>query len=309
MPDIKEVLIEFNPWWKGITPEIGYKERLIYKKIQHYMKYKQIIALTGLRRTGKTTLLLKCIIDAISSGFEAKNILYFSFDEFSKIEIRDIIKAYEEINLVNINNGRYMLFLDEVQKVDNWNNQVKSLYDIYSDNVKIFVSESESLFIRKRSKETLSGRIFEFRINQLSFREFLSFKGFEFEPIGLYSRELAILFNSFIRSFGFPELVGITDREAIEKYVKEGIIEKIIYKDIPQLFHLKDIGVLVSLFNIVMEEPGQFIDFSSISKELGITRQSVSNYLTYLEESFLVKKLFVGQEYHDFQVVDELHVI
>jgi len=86
--------------------------------------------------------------------------------------------------------------------------------------------------------------------------------------------------------------VGINDKGIIRKYIKESIVEKVIYRDLTQLFKIKDIGVLESLLEIIMEEPGQLIELTDLSKELKISRQTLSNYFFYLEESFLIRKLY-----------------
>ncbi|MCD6523171.1 MAG: ATP-binding protein, partial [Candidatus Diapherotrites archaeon] len=287
---IKEALRDSNPWWKEEF-SIEFKEREVYRKIQKFLPLPQIIALTGLRRVGKTTLMLKIVVDNIDKGFNPKNIIYFSFDNFRNIEIRKLIQEYEEIMEKDFRSEPHLLLLDEVQKLNNWEEQIKRVYDSFK-NVKIIISGSESLFIKKKSKETLAGRIFEFKVEPLSFKEFLGFRGVKFEPIGLYETELIKLFNEFTLTQGFPELVGIKDKEIIRKYIQESIIEKIIYKDIPRLFKVRDASTIESLLNMLMEEPGQLIELSDLSKELNISRQTLSNYLRYLEESFLLKKLY-----------------
>ena len=291
MTSIKDALEELNPWWKKEF-KVMFKERHVYKQIKKFMDLPQIIALNGLRRVGKTTLMFKIIDDAIKNGFNPMNIIYFSFDEFRDSEIRTLIREYEGMLEKNFDEGRYLFLLDEIQKLNNWEDQLKAIYDRFKGKIKIIISRSESLFIRKKSKETLAGRIFEFKIEPLSFSEFLLFKEINFKPIGIYENELRKLFNEFILSEGFPELVGIKDKDIIKKYIKENLIEKIIYKDIPKLFKIKDISVMESLLNIFMEEPGQIIELSKLGNELNISRQAVSNYLTYLEESFLIKKLY-----------------
>ncbi len=290
MTKIKEALIDSNPWWKGKF-ELNYKEREIYKEIKKFLPLPQIIAFTGLRRVGKTTLMLKIVDDFIKRGFEPKNIIYFSFDEFKEVPIREVLSEYEELMEKNIREGKYLLLLDEVQKLVNWEDQVKRIYDNFK-NFKIIISGSESLFIRKKSKETLSGRIFEFKVEQLSFKEFLNFKNFNFKPIGIHEKELINLLNEFILTQGFPELVGIKDKSIIKKYIRESIVEKIIYRDLPKIFKIRDVSVLESIINIFMEEPGQIVEISELAKELNISRQTLSNYLKYLEDSFLIIKLY-----------------
>ena len=291
MAKIKDVLLESNTWWKEEF-KLEYHEREIHEQISKYLPMPQIIALTGLRRVGKTTLMYKIVLDFIKNGFDPRNIFYFSFDEFRETELREVMKEYETLMEKNLKQGKYLFLLDEIQKLSNWEDQVKRVYDTHGKNVKIIVSGSESMFIKKKSKETLSGRIFEFKVETLSFKEFLNFKGEEHKHIGLYERELGRLCEEYMLCQGFPELVGINDKQVIKKYIKESIMEKVIYRDLPHLFKIKEISVVESLLGIIMDEPGQLIEISDLAKELKLSRQTLSNYLTYLEEAFLIRKLY-----------------
>ncbi len=286
-----DLLIEFNPWWKNEF-FLEFKFREIYSEINKFKELPQMIALVGLRRIGKTTLLKKIIFDGINSGVNPKNFFYFSFDEFRDVNLLDLLNNYFNLTNVDVSKEKIFLFFDEIQKLNNWENKIKTIYDLYKGKAKIFLSGSESLFIKTKVRESLAGRIFYFKIKQLSFNEFLVFKGKKFDSIDLFEKELFREFNNFILSQGFPELVGVSDKNVIKKYLLEGIIEKVIYKDIPLIFPVKEIYVLDSLLKILMNEPGQIIDFQSIASQLNVSRQTISNYFSFLEESFLIKKLY-----------------
>lgn len=288
---INEELRDFNPWWTEKF-ELKIKDREIYKQIKKFLPMPQIIAFTGLRRVGKTTLMKSIIVDYINKGFEGKNIIYFSFDEFGDASLREILKAYEELFSREIKDQKSLVLFDEIQKLENWENQIKVIYDLYKDKMKIIISGSESLFIKTKSKESLAGRIFEFRINTLSFREFLEFNEKKFDNLKLHEKEILMLFNQFIYCQGFPELIGVKERDIITKYIKEGIVDKILYKDIPELFKIRDISVLSSILRIFMEEPGQIIELADLASELKISRQTLSLYLRYLEDSYLIRKVY-----------------
>src|SRR3989338_2958197 len=119
MPQIKEALKDFNPWWKmEFSP--GYKEREIYAQIQKFLQLPQIIAFTGLRRVGKTMIMYKIAEDFIKKGLEPKKAVFFSFDEFKDVRIRDILKEYEAMMETNLRDGKYLLLLDEVQILKDW---------------------------------------------------------------------------------------------------------------------------------------------------------------------------------------------
>jgi predicted AAA+ superfamily ATPase len=291
MAKIKDILIELNTWWKEKFT-IEYKNREIYREIQKFTKLPQILAFTGLRRVGKTTLMLKIVDEALKGGFSPSNIIYFSFDEFREVEIREIMRTYEIAMEKDFRKEKYLFLLDEIQKLTNWVDQLKGIYDTFGKNIKIIISGSESLFIRKKSKETLAGRIFEFKIEPLSFKEFLAFKGYDFRPVGVREKELAKLFNEFMLTLGFPELVNVKDKDVIRKYIKESIVEKVVYRDIASLFKIRDISILESLLNFFMDDPGQLIEISKLASEFKISRQTLSDYLRYLEDSFLIRKLY-----------------
>jgi len=164
MTKIRDTLVELNPWWKGEF-SLEYRQREVYREIQRFIALPQIVALTGLRRAGKTTLMLKLAEDAMKKGFDPKDILYFSFDEFRDAQIRDILSEYETLLGRHLDTKRHLILLDEIQKLGGWGDQLKAVYDRYRKNVKIVVSGSESLFIRKGARETLAGRLFELRLS------------------------------------------------------------------------------------------------------------------------------------------------
>lgn len=291
MAEISDYIREFNPWWIGKF-SLDYQEREIYSKIKKFLDMPQIIALTGLRRVGKTTIMHKIAEDYLSLGFNPRNIFFFSFDDLQKRTLKDILDEYERIAGLTLSTGKFLFLFDEIQKVENWQEQIKILYDLYKGRIKIIVSGSESLFIKRKSKESLAGRIFEFKLDTLTFEEFVKFKGVKYDSLEVYKKEYSKLFEEFIFSGGFPELVGITDKEKITKYIKEGIRDKVLYKDIPSIFKIEDISVLNSILESITENPGQLIELSTFSGECKISRPTLANYLRYLEDSFLITKLY-----------------
>ena len=233
--------------------------------------------------------MLKIIEDALEN-IERKNIVYFSFDDFKDIKLYDVVKNYEKLQQRDTRKGSYLFLFDEIQKIENWEEQIKRLYD-ENNKIKIIISGSESLFIRKKSRESLAGRLYEFHIKTLNFREFLLFKGKKFDNLLLYREEILKEFQNFIVSNGFPEIIT-EERETAGKYIKENVIERIIYRDIPQIVPVGDPSLLEALFKILLEDPGEIINLEELGKELGMTRQTVSIYLDYLEKSFLIRKLY-----------------
>lgn len=285
---IIEALERSNKWWKEAF-RVDFKPRDIYERIQKFMHTRQIIALTGLRRVGKTTIMLKIIEDSISK-FGRENIVYFSFDEFKDARLNALLKVYSRLMNKDLDKTKCLILFDEIQKLENWEEQLKALYDNYPD-IKFIISGSESLFIRKKSRESLAGRIYEFDVRTLNFHEFLRFRNKNFDNVLLYKEEILKEFKNFLFCNGFPEIINET-KEISEKYLKDNVIEKIIYRDIPQIMAVREPAVLEQIFKIILLDPGQIINFDEMAREIGISRQTISLYLDYLEKSFLIRKLY-----------------
>lgn len=236
--------------------------------------------------------MLKTIEDRVGEGFVPKRILYFSFDELAGEEIREILKEYCTLVETDLDEGAHLIFLDEIQKLEGWENQLKALYDRFRKKIRFVISGSESLFIRREFHETLAGRLFEFQVSPLSYREYLNFIDAKFEPLDFHERELSSSFDDFLLTQGFLELVGVKEKAVLKRYVQDSVIDRVVFRDLPVLVGLKNIAVIRSLFNIFMEEPGQIVRLSELAGQLGVTRQTLSYYLSYLEDSFLIRKLY-----------------
>ncbi|PKK86527.1 MAG: hypothetical protein CVT48_00590 [Thermoplasmata archaeon HGW-Thermoplasmata-1] len=296
--DIAELEV-YNPWWKTGRVREGllkqYKRRL-YGDVAKYIDKRQIVMLKGLRRVGKTTLLLQLIQRLIDEGIAPNSILYFSFDE-KAYDFKEVLSEYQKLVLGATleNAGNVFLFLDEIQKVADWENKVKSVYDLYP-NVKIFVSGSSSLKLGRGLTESLAGRAVEFIMDPLSFGEFLEMNGHDVEKImentNLWKREMVPLFYRYMKFGAFPELACEKDEDAARRYLLDSIIERVIYRDIPEEFGARDVELLRKIIYILGKNPGAIIDFREIGKNLGRDERTVSNYFEYLCHALIIRFVF-----------------
>ncbi len=281
----RERLEEFNPWWfNGKVPEDllqMYRRKLFYK-LAESLKKRYVASIVGLRRTGKTTLMFQLIQKLLSDDVEKSNILYFNFDEYVE-NLNELIDTYRELKSKDLRNDKIYIFLDEVQKLPDWPDQLKKYYDLYP-KLKVFVSGSESLFVASKTKETLAGRINEFRLNPLSFEEYAEIKGAGSPP----SVKMKALFSEYLENGGFPEIIG-KDRQEIKNYVRSVVLDKIIFKDIVVLFGIKDAGTIRQLIEIIASNPGMYLDYQSLAKQFDKDRRSIKTYIMLLHESFLIK--------------------
>lgn len=292
-------LERFNPWWKGgaVRKDLlkDYR-RKSYFDVEKCIGRRQATLIWGLRRVGKTTILLQ-IIDRLLGSVQPKKIFYFSLDEMA-FELKDILESYQKLILGRTfeeETGQVYIFLDEIQKAADWENKIKVYYDLYP-RIKFFLSGSASVSLRKKSRESLAGRVMDFQVTPLPFDEYLELNGFDLKKIrenpDLWKRELMPRFHHYM-SFGtFPELAGEAEEGFARSYILNNVIERIVYKDLPEEFGLKDVELLKSLLYIVGTQPGRIVNYREISKNLGKDQRTIANYFEYLEFGLLVKFVF-----------------
>lgn len=285
---------QFNDWWTSGRVKSSllkpYK-RPLFNKILKYIGDRQILLVYGLRRVGKTTLFYQLIQYLLDEGVAPGDILYFSFD-VAKAGIGDLLRTYEQEKLRrNFDTaGRIYIFLDEIHKAENWQNELKIFYDLYP-NLKFFICGSASINIQKRAKESLAGRMYDFKLNTLSFKEFVKLKGVEvrFDEWEIYERQVLPLFHDYLLKGGFPEITWEEDEEKITKYLRNNVIERIIYIDLPAEFGIKDMELLKTLVELVARNPGLRLNYDALSRDLDRSKPTIINYIAYLEYALMLK--------------------
>lgn len=278
---------EFNEWWfTGSVPEdlLKEKKRKLFFELKRFSKKRQIVSVTGLRRTGKTTLFYQMVDFLLEEGIDSSNILYFSFDE--RVEkLDEVLDSYRENKGIDFRKQKVFIFLDEIQKLDKWTDQIKKMYDLYP-KIKFFLSGSEGIFLSSKTKETLAGRIFELILKPLSFREFIYFKGFD--ESGLPQIKKKQLFLEFLKKGGFIEVLNIGEKEA-KLYINSAVIDKIVYQDLTKISGIRDTDLMKTIAELVATNPGMYLDYQSLAKQLDRDRRTIKQYIILLEQSFLVK--------------------
>ncbi len=298
-------LHNFNEHWEADKiPERLLKrtaiKRDIFNIVRKSLENRQIISITGLRRTGKTTLVFQLIEYLLAAGISQKNIMYFSFDEITAKNpeiIDELIRYHHIIMQKNLNDKeRRFLFLDEIQKITDWQAIIKRYYDL-GYNIKFIITGSESLLIRKKTKESLAGRNYEFLIYPLTFKEYLKFKGIEikkteykeiyYELITTHDI-ITSLYREYLIKGAFPETVHLNINEA-QEYIKSAVLDKIIFSDIPILYKITNPEILYKIIEIASKNSSGLFEINNVIEALNVSRNTASSYISYLENSFLIK--------------------
>lgn len=303
-----------NPWWFGEkrAKDVPEYRRKISGYISKYMRSKQILALIGLRRVGKTVLMKQLVTDILSGGdTEPKNVLFFSFDESwgTKAILEDLLYYFlESVSGA----GKKYIFLDEVQKLEKWEYVLKRFYDRHGQDIKFVISGSASVHISK-SVESLAGRIFDIHIIPLTFHEFLEMNGVDAGPqksfspehevlTGIYEQNLhqkekiSGLFGEYLFKGGFPEMAREEDGELIRKYIMNSVVERILLKDLPAEFEIKKPESLRAILEYVAKETSGILVINKLASILGLDKETAGNYVEYIKMAFLI---FVAHNYSE----------
>jgi len=269
-------------------------KRYLYDEISSSAK---IIGIVGLRWVGKTTILLQKLKE------NPKNSIYFSMDN-PKVFSVGLFNMVEDLYF---NYWIKNFFVDEIHKYKNWNLELKNIYDNFPD-LKLMFSWSSSLDIIKWSYD-LSRRVLIYKLNTLSFREYLEIKykkkikkislndifenNLELEKKLLDLLDFPILeeFKNYLNFWEFPFFLEWWEKDYILKL--ENVINKIIYEDIASFYNLKTENLVYFkeiLYFILNSEPWLF-SANSLSKNLKISNDSVNNYVKILEEIWLLNSI------------------
>lgn len=278
---MEEILYRYNPWWEGKYTLPGVVERPdALSLLARSLSSAPVVFLTGLRRIGKTTILklfIRRLVD--KENISPTRIFYISLDDYllSKKTILEMVEEFRKIHRISFREKIY-LFLDEITYKDNFEIQLKNLYD--SQNVKIFASSS-SASILKSKKAYLTGRNIIIELLPLDFREYLRFK-----QITISKSDRHLLdkyFEDYLSTGGIPEYVL---RGEIG-YLKE-LVDDIIYKDIAAFHGIKNPDILKDFFILLMERAGKVASINKLAHILDIAPDTAKRYLAMFAETYLI---------------------
>jgi len=276
---MEQLFFRFNPWWEEEISHNFIERKAYLLLMEQSLKRKDIAILTGLRRIGKTTL-MKLFIDVLikSHHIEPKRIFYISLDTYGlePYSIMEIIDEYRKIQKLQFSE-QVLLFLDEIAYKDNFQQELKNLYDL--GNVKIYASSSASIL--KDKKAYLTGREKVIEILPLTFEEYLQFKNIRLGKAN--SHLLERYFYDYMQSGGIPEYVLTGDIA----YLSE-LLDDIIYKDIIAAHGIKDSSIIRDYFRLLMERAGKQVSLNKVARILGIGVDTARRYLGYFEDTYLI---------------------
>jgi uncharacterized protein len=296
-------IIKQNSWWvdpSNLAEDPGKHKRNLFESLYPKVSKSELItAVTGLRRIGKTTLLKQVVNKLLEIGTSSRNILYFSFDEYTLSNYPEIIVSLIEYQLKKKPKEQLYFLFDEIQYVASWNAVLKKYTDIYP-NIKLVISGSSSLFIKTEAKESLAGRIQEFMMYPLSYGEYLRIQNIINLPLtGLKNPDILLPYNSilvnnfyeYLLTGEFPYLSKLTSFSEKRDYVLDWVIGKILEFDLPKIQRIVNSASLTNLGSVIIEGSGQIVELTNLANDLEITRATLYTYLELLEKSHIAGQL------------------
>jgi hypothetical protein len=281
--------------------------RTIFSALQRHLSARQVTVLTGMRRTGKTTL-VKALLDSVSS----QNKIYFDLERvdnrllFSEQNYDNIILTLEARGL-SFKKKAY-LAIDEIQLLPEIVSVIKYLYDNYP--IKFIVTGSSSYYLKGQFTESLAGRKKLFELATLSFGEFLTFKEVTHRPVRFptasflhaeYER-LKRQYEEYIRLGGFPEIVLATTI-SVKKDLLRDILDSYIRIDVRTFTDFTNIQNIFTLLKILSSRTATRLDYSKIASLSGLSRPTVYNYFNLFEHTYLIRRIPVVSKSSDREIV------
>lgn len=283
------ILADWNVWWeKNEVPQnlLGQK-RGISNELIDLMELKEIKIFTGVRRSGKSTILYQIIQHLLNKDVPSKNIILLNFEDaaLAHYSPEEIYESYlSELNPTFDN----FIFIDEVQRKEGWENWIRKKYDL-KHATNFFVTGSSASLLKKEYSTLLTGRNISEEIFPMNFREFLDFSGIHVDNTEIISTETRskVLFNlkKYLEWGGFPEV--FFTNENFKRRLLNQYFEDIVYKDIVDRYgtnsvKTKELGVYL-LTNIANP-----LSLRNARNALGFGLETISDYIAYMVEAYLL---------------------
>ena len=282
-------------------------KRKIYDVLLKHAQSRFATVITGMRRTGKTTLIKSLLADSPN-----KNSLFLDLERLDNREIF-LQKNYDIVLDILADRGLntkspMLVALDEVQFVKEVPSVVKYLSDHY--DVKFVITGSSSFYLKNVFNESLAGRKKIFELYPLDFGEYLTFRGVEYgkgrweakKMITAEVQRLSGYYEDYIRFGGFPQVVLASSIEEKRDLLSD-IMSSYINVDVSALADFTDTRNLYNLTKILAQRVGSRIDASKLSRLTGISRPTVMNYLEFLEKTYLIATVKVKVKSPDREIV------
>jgi len=301
-----------NPWWTTGTIDPFYNSLprrlyfdLFYPLVEE-LDVKRAVVLMGPRRVGKTVMIHHTVHRLMEEEKAVRpKICFISIDNPIYLHM-----GLDQLFLLAVKAagtsepGGWFVFFDEIQYLKDWEVHLKVLVDSYPQT-KFIVSGSAAAALKLKSRESGAGRFTDFMLPPLTFHEYIHLKGLHaimrpgtiswkgnlkkfFTTINI--KELNSHFVDYINFGGYPEMIFSEKIQADPaRYIKSDIVDKVLLRDLPSLYGIRDVQELNSFFTTLVFYSGNEVSLDTLSKSSGVEKNLLKKYLEYLEAAFLIR--------------------
>ncbi len=261
------------------------RERFL-SAIRPFYDQELIKVLIGIRRSGKSVILMQIIDELKDKGVDENHIIYINFEDFDYEEYTDPKKLHNYVKNRITDNNKYYIFFDEIQNVDSWEKVVNSLRATL--NTSIFITGSNSDLLSSDLATHIAGRYVSFKIAPFIFSEVCELLNIKDK------KNIEEVFNDYVKWGGMPQRFMQTDDNSKKTYLND-IYDSIIIKDIVKRFNIKNIDLLNRIVNYILTTPSQTFSPDSLrnymmSESRGVSIETLYNYLDYITRANLISR-------------------
>ncbi|RLA78452.1 MAG: ATP-binding protein [Epsilonproteobacteria bacterium] len=289
--DKSEIIAILNDWnyWNKDLPTTN--KRLFYDdKIASLSKYDEILVIKGIRRSGKSTLMLNHIKILLANKIDIKNILFVNLEDprFINHLSVELLQNIKDVYLEYLDpSQKPYIFLDEVQNIPNWEKWVNKEYELKLSS--IILSGSNSSMLSSEIASSLSGRYLSIDVYPLSFKEYLDFKNIKItNKLELIDKKIELNreFENYLKDGGFPKLVEYDSEQKKELLITYK--DSILLKDIVSRYKLKEFSTLEEIAAFLLANSGINQNINKLKNNFHISYDMASSYLEYLIKAYML---------------------
>ena len=288
---MEQTIINQNPHWTGKKyPNL--QQRTLFNSLKTNLQTRHIQILTGIRRSGKSSLFALLINELIKDN-KPKSILKLNLDNPLFFEMWDnpasLYKLIETAEKITGEKIKY-LFLDEVQAVNDWETFVKSVYDT-ENYQKIFVTGSNASFLQNKYSSFLSGRYLDNTVFPYSFCEILNNNNIQtyFDLAGNAPKIFQML-DACLEWGCFPEIVSTKNKE-IKTSLLNSYFDSIIMKDCISRYQIADVATFKKLLLYAISNIGAIFSYKSLATAVGTNENTAKKYINILNDSYIISNV------------------
>lgn len=263
------------------------KRECYLSRIRGFYDSDLVKILVGIRRCGKSVILKQIMNELKEKGIDNEHIIYINFELIEYEDLQDYKELNKYIKEKIIDDKKYYVFLDEIQKVDKFEDVVNSLRASI-ENISIFITGSNSKLLSNELSTVLSGRYVSFNIYPLSYKEFIELTG--------KTAKDEETFWDFVKWGGLPNRTQFTEESNIKDYL-HSVFDSIILRDVVERLGLKDTILFDLLLQYIVDTTGREFSAENVIKFLKNEGKSVSTETLYMYLEALCKALMVKKIY------------